>query len=119
MVALVGNPAFDVTIGSFDSLGSENAQGQFVYASDIRQTVQEFGGAKEYRPSQLGPMPVPKTLLDVVNYRKIPELTVGSESEKLAKVKQYSIPFDLEPKAMAIPRPETSKLYSNALLGRN
>jgi len=108
-----------VTVGSFDALGSENAQGQFVYASDIRNTVQEFGGAKEYRTSQLGPVPVPKTLLDVVHYRKIPELTVGTEAEKLAKVKQYSIPFDLEPKAMAIPRPETNKLYSNSLLGRN
>ena len=108
-----------VTVGSFDSLGSENSEGQFVYASDIRQTVQEFGGAKEYRSSQLGPVPVPKTLLDVVNYRKFPELLKGTEAEKLAKVKQYSIPFDLEPKAMAIPRPETSRLYSNSLLGRN
>ncbi len=108
-----------VTVGSFDSLGSENAQGQFVYASDIRQTIQEFGGAKGYQNSQLGPVPVAKTLLDVVNYRKIPELMSGTEAEKMALVKKYSIPFDLDPKAMAIPRPETSKLYSNSLLGRN
>jgi hypothetical protein len=108
-----------VTIGSFDSLGSENAQGRFNYASEIRQVIQEFGGAKEYRASQHGPMPIAKTLLDVVHYRKIPELTVGTESEKMAKVKEYSIPFDLEPKAMAIPRPETNRFYSNSLLGRN
>lgn len=108
-----------VTVGSFDSLGGENSQGQFVYASDIRHTLQEFGGAKEYRASQFGPVPVAKTLLDVVHYRKLPELTVGTEAEKMAKVRQYSIPFDIESKVMAVPRPETNKLYSNALLGRN
>ncbi len=61
-----------VTVGNFDSLGAETSQGKFAYASDILQTINEFGGAKEYRPTQYGPMPVPKTLLDVVNYRKIP-----------------------------------------------
>ncbi|MDZ4848285.1 MAG: hypothetical protein SGI77_03250 [Pirellulaceae bacterium] len=108
-----------VTVGSFDSLGSENAKNQFVYSSEIRQVIQEFGGAKEYRISQLGPVPVAKTLLDVVNYRKIPELLHGSESEKLVKVKQYSVPFNIDPRAMAIPRPETNKLYSSSWLGRN
>lgn len=108
-----------VTVGSFDNLGSENAQRLFIYASDIRQTIQEFGGAKEYRNTQLGPVPVPKTLLDVVHYKKIPELLVGSEAEKLKKVKKYSVPFDLDPKAMAIPKAETNRLYGNSLLGKN
>jgi hypothetical protein len=108
-----------VTIGSFDSLGSENEAGQFVYSPEILKAAQEFGGAKETRNSQYGPVPVPKNLLDIVNYRKIPELLSGTEAEKLAKVKQYSVPFDLEPKPMAIPRLETSKLYINSLLGKN
>lgn len=108
-----------VTVGTFDSLGSEDAQHRFSYALDIQQKIQEFGGAKEYRPTQYGPAPVPKNLLDIVNYKKIPELNSGSEAEKLRRVKQYSIPFDLEPKPMSIPRPETSKIYMNSLLGRN
>ncbi len=108
-----------VTIGSFDNLGSENAQGQFVYASEIRQVIQEFGGAKEYRVSQMGPLPVPKTLIDIVPPKKIPELMAGTEEERTKKVIKHSVPFDLEPKAMAIPKVETNKLYSGSLLGRN
>jgi hypothetical protein len=108
-----------VTVGSFDSLGAENNNGQFAYASDIVQTMNEFGGAKEYRTSQFGPTPVPKTLLDVVNYKKIPELLTGTEAEKARRVKQYSIPFDLDPKPMAVPRAATNKLYAGSLLGRN
>ncbi len=108
-----------VTVGSFDSLGSENAQGQFVYASEIRQVIQEFGGAKEYRGSQMGPLPVAKTLLDIVPPKKIPELMAGSESERTSKVIKHSIPFDLEPKAMAIPKVETNRLYNGSLLGKN
>jgi len=108
-----------VTVGSFDSLGSENAQGQFVYASEIRQVIQEFGGAKEYRGSQLGPLPVAKTLLDIVPPKKIPDLAAGTESERTSKVIKHSVPFDLEPKAMAIPKVETNRLYNSSLLGRN
>lgn len=109
-----------VTVGSFDSLGSEDAKGAFVYAADIQKTMREFGGAKEYKTTKYGPTPVPKNLLDVVSYKKIPDLLVGSEEEKLRKVvHQYAIPFDLDPKPMAVPHAETSNLYKNALLGKN
>jgi hypothetical protein len=110
---------FHVAVGSFENLGSENSQGQFVYAAEIRQIIQEFGGAKEYRVSQMGPLPVAKTLLDIVPPKKIPELMAGTEEDRTKKVIKHSIPFDLEPKAMAIPKVETNKLYSGSLLGRN
>ena len=106
-----------VTIGSFDSIGKTDGQGSFIYDLAIQDTMREFGGAREFKNSALGPIPTAKTLLDVVSYRKIPELNTGSDSEKLAKVKQYSIPFDIEPKAMAVPRPETTGMYSGSLLG--
>jgi hypothetical protein len=109
-----------VTVGSFDSLGSEDAKGTFVYSPEIQQTIREFGGAKEYKTTKYGPTPIPKNLLDIVNYRKIPDLLVGTEAEKLRKVvNQYAIPFDLDPKPMAVPHAETSNLYKNALLGKN
>jgi hypothetical protein len=106
-----------VTVGSFDSLGKTDGQGTFIYDLAIQDTVREFGGARDFKNSAMGLVPVAKTLLDVVSYRKIPELNTGTESEKLAKVKLYSIPFDIEPKPMAVPRPETNGLYSGSLLG--
>jgi hypothetical protein len=106
-----------VTVGSFESLGKIDEQGNFFYDNAIRTTVNQFGGIKEYRNSALGPVPVAKTLLDIVNYKDIPELKSGSEKEKLKLVKAYSIPFEIEPKAIAIPRPATNGLYSGSLLG--
>jgi len=79
--------------------------------------VKEFGGARDFKNSAMGLVPVAKTLLDVVSYRKIPELNTGTENEKLVKVKLYSIPFDIEPKPMAVPRPETNSIYAGSLLG--
>ncbi len=86
-----------VTVGGFENLGNADAQGRFSYDPAIAKVMREFGGAKEFKNSQVGMVPVARTLLDVVNYRKIPELTTGTESEKLAKVKKYSIPFDADP----------------------
>jgi len=106
-----------VTVGSFDTLGKTDGQGSFIYDLAIQETVREFGGARDYKNTALGPVPVAKTLLDVVSYRKIPELNKGTESERLAKVKLYSIPFDVEPKPMSVPRPETTGMYSGSLLG--
>lgn len=107
-----------VTVGGFDSLGNGDSKGKFVYDPKIQKVIKEFGGAKDFKNSQVGPVPVARTLLDIVNYRKIPELNTGTEAEKLVKVKRYSVPFDPEPKPMAIPRPETNGLYSGSLLGR-
>ena len=107
-----------VCVGSFDNLGSMDSSGEFQFDSAIREVIQQYGGAKNYQPSQYGTVPVAKTLLDVVNYKKFPELTKGSESEKMAKVQEYSIPFDVVPKPIFVPRPGTKSLYARSLLGQ-
>ena len=107
-----------VCIGSFDSLGAMDASGNFVYSPEIQKIVEDFGGAKDFRPSQYGPLPVAKTLLDVVNYKTYPELSKGTEKEKLAKVQEYSIPFESNPKPIFVPRPATRGLYNKSLLGQ-
>jgi hypothetical protein len=108
-----------VTVGSFDSLGNEDKAGKFIYALEIQEVQKKFGGIKEYQNSQYGMVPAAKTLLDIVNPGQISALQKGSTSEKKANFIRHAIPFDLDPKPMAIPRQETSKLYSNSLLGKN
>ncbi len=83
--------ASSVCVGSFEELGAMDANGEFVYSPEIAEVAQKFGGVKSYQPSKYGPLPVVKTLLDVVDYKKYPELTVGTEKEKQLKVQQYSI----------------------------
>lgn len=103
-----------VTVGSFDSIGGNDAEGRFSYDPAITKTMATFGGTKASR----GQFPVPKSLFDVVNYRNVPELMKGSEGEKMKLVEAYSIPFDLVPTVMAVPRAEAKSLYSGSLLGK-
>lgn len=108
-----------VTIGSFESIGQNDANGQFQYAPEIQAVMAQFGGMKEMRPTQYGsPVPVAKTVLDVLNVQKIPELTKGTEAEKKKLVRKYSIPFELSPCVMAVPKVEKKSLYGGALLGQ-
>jgi hypothetical protein len=107
-----------VCVGSFDELGALDSEGQFVYAPAIMQVVQDYGGSKGYEATKYGPLPKAKTLLDVVSYKKYPELTTGSEKQKLAKVKEYTIAFDVTPKPIFVPKPQSQSLYRKALLGR-
>ncbi len=107
-----------VCVGNFESLGAVDASGTFVYSPEIMKVVADFGGVKDYRISQYGPVPVAKTLLDVVNYKKYPELTVGTEAEKMKKVKEYSLAFEANPKPIFVPKSGTKSLYNKSLLGR-
>lgn len=107
-----------VTIGSFDSIGQSNADGSFAYSAEIQKVINTFGGAKDVKGSQYGQVPTAKSLLDVLSYKKIPELNRGTEKEKMKIVKKYSIPLELTPTVMAVPRPETKSLYSGSLLGK-
>lgn len=108
-----------VTIGAFENIGQNNENGQFVYANDIQNIIRQFGGPKEMRPSQNGmTVPVAKTILDVLDYRKIAELNSGSEKEKLRLVKRYSIPLELNPTVMAVPKVEKKSIYGGSLLGQ-
>ncbi len=110
--------ASSVCVGSFEELGAMDANGEFVYSPAILDVVQKFGGTKSFQPSKYGPLPVVKTLLDVVDYKTYPELTVGSANEKLVKVKQYSIPFEQFPKPIFVPKPASNGLYKKSFLGR-
>ena len=107
-----------VTIGGFDSIGGNNAEGVFAYDPRIQEVLRTFGGVRDVKGSQYGAVPVARTLLDVVNYRKIPELNTGTEKEKMKWVKKYSIPLDMTPSVMAIPKPETKSIYGGSLLGQ-
>jgi hypothetical protein len=108
-----------VTIGQFPSIGSSDSQGQFIELPEITQWKTRFGGPKDIKTSQMGQIPVAKTLLDFVNYRSIPELNQGTQKEKMRAVKKYSVPFDPNPTVMAVPKFEAKSLYQGSLLGSN
>ncbi len=107
-----------VTVGGFESIGGNNSEGVFAYDPRIQEVLRTFGGVRDVKGSQYGAVPVARTLLDVVNYRKIPELNTGTEKEKMKWVKKYSIPLDMTPTVMAIPKPETKSIYGGSLLGQ-
>ncbi len=83
-----------VTIRGFDSIGQSTSDGSFVYAPEIQTIMNTYGGVKEVKGSQYGQVPTARSLLDVINYRKIPELNRGTEKEKMKYVKKYSIPLE-------------------------
>lgn len=83
-----------VMIGSFDSLGRETADGQFQYDPRIIAILQEFCGYREVTAKDPSTGAIKKTM------------TLKSESR---------IPFDVEGKPTAVPRPETSRIYSGSL----
>lgn len=108
-----------VTIGSFDAIGAVDAEGNFQYTPDIQRIILQFGGVRKQASVSQQMLPIPKTLLDVVHWSKIPELTQGTEKEKMVQVQRFSIPFDLQPAVIATPRPDKGRsLYSGSLLGR-
>ncbi len=85
-----------VMIGSFDTLGQELASGQFQYNPGMTAILTEYCG---YR------------VIDVKD-----PLT-GAMSKRMSLKSEERIPFDIDGKPMAVPRPETSDLYSGSLLG--
>ncbi len=108
-----------VAVGGFDSIGQTNSDGSFSYAPEIQKVIATYGGVKDVKASQYGQVPTARTLLDVIHYKKIPELNRGTEKEKMQYVKKYSIPLELTPTVMAIPRPEAKSIYSGSLLGKH
>ena len=107
-----------VTIGSFDSIGQSTPDGGFIYALEIQSLINTYGGVKDVKGSQYGQVPTARSLLDVIHYRKIPELNRGTEKEKMKYVKKYSIPLEITPTVMAVPRVEAKSLYSGSLIGK-
>jgi hypothetical protein len=106
-----------VTIGSFDSIGQNDAQGNFHYHPGIQPILKTFS-AQTVQQTQYGSVPVAKTLLDVVPASRIPELSrEKNKRANLKAVKKYAIPFDPQPKVIAVPKAESKSLYSGSLLG--
>ena len=85
-----------VSIGSFDSLGKTTEDGQFSYDPRITRIMKQYCGYE---------------MVDSVD--KI----TGARMQTMAVKEIDLIPFDLEGKPMAVPRAETSRLYSGSLLG--
>lgn len=85
-----------VTIGSFDVLGQELESGQFQFHPGIVAILNEHCGYQVVE------------VKDPATGGRRKQTTLKSESK---------IPFDVEGKPMAVPRPETSKLYRGSLLG--
>ncbi|QDV26653.1 hypothetical protein [Aureliella helgolandensis] len=86
-----------VMIGSFDSLGQELTPGQFQYNSAMLAIMKEYCG-----------------------YRNIDtrDPITGAVTQMTSVKSKDRIPFALEGKPMAVPRPEGNRIYGNSLLGR-
>ncbi len=78
-----------VTIGEFNSLGAEGANGEFQYAPEILRTMQEYSANQSIGPAAQG--------------------------TQLRAHHIDSIPFDLNPHAIAVPRTTKRSLYAGAL----
>ena len=111
-----------VTVGSFDTLGNTDANNQFVYSKEIRDVVERFSptgklaDTSEYNLN-LGKAVQPRTLLELVDQRKIRELRQGDRKEQLAYFSKLSVGFDYRPTPMAVPRYNASRIYAGSKLG--
>lgn len=83
-----------VMIGSFDSLGMETPGTGFQYDPRILAILQQYCGYREVTAK---------------------DPTTGATSRTLSLNSEARIPFDVEGKPTAVPRPGTSKLYSGSL----
>jgi hypothetical protein len=107
-----------VAVGAFQEIGSTSPQGTFQYTAEIEKVRAMFGGAKELRGSQYGQVAFAKTLLDVIDTKKLPDFRDSRGKDQTELLKKYSIPFDLAPTVMAVPKKENKPLYSGSLLGQ-
>ena len=108
-----------VTVGSFNELGKVDQRNRFVYDQLIQEIVTRFGATSQVTRTQYGVTQTPRILFDLVNQKQIPELNEGDEKSRLRWFAKYSIPFDVKPAPMAVPRPAAASIYSGSLLGKD
>ena len=109
-----------VTVGSFNELGKTDAYNRVIYDPGIQDTVARFSAANQVtRTAQYGTTLTPRKLLDLVDQKLIPEITQGDEKSRLRWFAKYSIPFDVLPAPMAVPKPAASSIYGGSLLGKD
>lgn len=109
-----------VTVGSFNELGSQDAQRNFAYDPRIQKIVATFGASPKLVQSQYGVGQVPKLLLgDLVAQKDIPELVKAKGKEQIEIFSKYAqIAFDVKPTPIAVPRYESRSIYAGSLLGK-
>jgi hypothetical protein len=78
-----------VTIGGFDTLGRQLPNGGFEYDAAIRQIMQKYCAGSQSSPTQFGP---------------------GIAANHVA-----SIPYDVQPTPIAVPRKSKRSLYMGKL----
>ncbi len=109
-----------VTVGSFNELGKNDQRNRFIYDPNIQEIAIRFGATSQpTRTQRYGVTPTPRLLLELVDQKQVPELNEGSDKSKHLWFAKYSIPFDLKPTPMAVPKPVTSSIYSGSLLGKD
>ncbi|GIW98945.1 MAG: hypothetical protein KatS3mg111_2278 [Pirellulaceae bacterium] len=86
-----------VTIGSFEQLGRDKADGSFEYLPEIVAIMKEYCGYETVKAKD------PRT-------GAVRTVTTLKSLER--------VPFDVQAKPMAVPRRITGKLYGGSLLGR-
>jgi len=106
-----------VTVGSFNVLGKEDQRKNFTYEPMIQEKINQFGGTSQVTRTKFGDTKTPRLLLELVPPNKIPELNQGNEKTRLQWLVKYSIPFDLKPTPMAVPKVAAASIYSGSLLG--
>lgn len=111
-----------VTVGSFEQLGTTDANNRFEYAADIRAVMERFSTDGQIADTSkfdlnFGKVPQPRLLLDLVDQRKVAELYQGTRQEQLSYYSKLSIGFDLRPSPMAVPRYNASRIYAGSRLG--
>ena len=108
-----------MTVGSFKELGKADANNRVIYDAGIQDIVARFSAAQVTRTAQFGTTLTPRKLLDLVDQKLIPEITQGDEKSRLRWFAKYSIPFDVVPVPMAVPKSAASSIYGGSLLGRD
>ena len=108
-----------VTVGSFNELGKADARNRVIYDPGIQEIVARFGATNQVTRTRYGTTMTPRVLLDLVDQKKIPEINQGDEKSRLRWFAKYSIPFDVLPAPMAVPKPAASSIYSGSLLGKD
>ena len=107
-----------VTVGSFNTLGKEDQRKNFSYDPMIQDVMKKFGGSSNLtRTREWGATQTPRVLIEMIDARNVPELTQGDEKSKNNWIARYSIPFDLKPTPMAVPKAASTSIYSGSLLG--
>lgn len=108
-----------VCVGGFDELGKEMPDGQFQYTQGILDIVKRFGATGLKVQSKFGTSDQARLLLDdIVDSNKVPELKLSDRKAVMANFRKLSVPFDLVPMPIMIPKIEATSIYNSYTFGK-